>query len=112
MGFCRSAPTITHASVYRRPLFDIGHQQPVGARPVRSTGSSDVNVLLVFLDLRSRLTPDGLPPQLEPRVRVDPAEEPDERADQPAPAGLMAGPDACAVVALEILVEEQVIPPV
>ena len=34
-----------------------------------------------------------------------------ERGDEPGPSGLMAGADAGAVVAVEVLVEQQVIPP-
>jgi len=36
----------------------------------------------------------------------------DEFPDRPCPARLMADPQACSVVSVEVLVEQQVIPPV
>ena len=36
----------------------------------------------------------------------------DQRRDHPGPTGLMTGADAGAVVAVKILVEQQIIPPI
>src|SRR5215469_16889032 len=43
---------------------------------------------------------------------IEMPEDFDQRRHQPGPSGLMTGADASAVVAMEIFVEQQVIPPV
>src|SRR5215470_4740005 len=43
---------------------------------------------------------------------IEMPEDFDQRRHQPGPAGLVTGADAGAVVAMEIFVEQQVIPPV
>src|SRR5262249_15126204 len=54
----------------------------------------------------------GLSPMLEKGSRIELAEDFDQRRHQPSPSGLMAGADAGTIVAMEIFVEQQVIPPV
>src|SRR4029079_14380178 len=51
-------------------------------------------------------------PGLEPLLRVDAAEERDEERDEAGPSGLVARAKARAVVPVEVLVEQHVIPPV
>src|SRR5215831_5905914 len=48
----------------------------------------------------------------EETLRVELAKDLDEGSDEAGPAGLVAGAEAGAVVAVEVLVEEQVVPPV
>ena len=43
---------------------------------------------------------------------IKPAKVFDQTADNPGPSGLMAGPDAGAVVAMEVLVKQQVVVPI
>src|SRR5262245_60187342 len=43
---------------------------------------------------------------------VEASEELHERRDEPGPSGLMPGPETGAVVAMKVLMEEDVIPPV
>ena len=52
------------------------------------------------------------PLRLEQRLRVDPAEQVQQRRDQGSPARLVAGAQPRAVVAVEVLVEQDVVAPV
>src|SRR5882672_9067554 len=76
----------------------------IGPAPGRD--SSDVSVCFMFFLLRRGPAPRGCPSELEPGLRVRLAEEADERAGEAGPAGLMAGAEAGAVVAVEVLVEQ------
>ena len=49
---------------------------------------------------------------LEQLLRIEQAEELDQLGHQPGPAGLVAGAEAGAVVAVEVLVEQEVVAPV
>src|SRR5689334_20817680 len=52
------------------------------------------------------------PPSLEQALRVRVAEQLDQARDHPRPAGLVTRSETRAVVAVEVLVEEQVVAPV
>src|SRR5271169_7097448 len=54
----------------------------------------------------------GCPAAFEKGVGIETSEDFDQRRHQPGPSGLMTGADTGAVVAMEIFVEQQVIPPI
>jgi hypothetical protein len=49
---------------------------------------------------------------LPPGLGIEMPKDFDQRRHQPGPSGLMAGADACAVVAMEIFIEQQAVAPV
>ena len=49
---------------------------------------------------------------LPPGLGIEMPKDFDQRRHQPGPSGLMAGADACAVVAVEIFVEQKIVPPI
>src|SRR5580704_19714465 len=53
----------------------------------------------------------GSPPGFEKGLGVEVPEDFDQRRHEASPAGLMTGADAGAVVAMEVLVEQQIITP-
>src|SRR5438046_319619 len=85
-----------------------------GAAGARDAGpGSGANLLLIARSVSLRATAArAQSPDLEPGGGVDSAEQTDEGADRAGPAGLMAGAEAGAVVAVEVLVEQHVIAPV
>ena len=78
---------------------------PASARPRPVVGQTPAGAASPFHEC-PRLAP------LEQLFRIEQSEEFDRLGHQPGPAGLVAGPEPRAVVAVEVLVEQEVVAPV
>jgi len=111
----------------------LSRRSPPAGRPAAPGSTSHVQLVAWHDSFRSRGRPVRRPPRpgapegsvtayvrlpwtkpavLQVRLGGDPAEELDQPGDEAGPAGLVAGADPGAVVAVEVLVEQDVVSPV